>query len=128
MRTIAPVAVVLALGVAGMMLGMSGFSAAWGADPPSTDAAQRQVNDSASAVDPESGPVEGPVSQTDGSFIGLLASGLGNLIDVVGAVVLLPLTLTNLGFPAWFSVPVGVLAQAIAGIGFIEFAINREWT
>lgn len=127
MRTIAPVLIVLALGVAGMMTGMSGFSAAWGAEPPQTDAAASAVNDSA-GVGPNQGPVSGPVSTGDSSIVGLIVSGLTSLVDIGGAVVLLPVTLMTLGFPAWFAVPLGLLAQAIVGIGLIEFATNREWT
>lgn len=128
MRTITPMLVVLALGVSGMMLGMSGFADAWGAKPPQTTAAEEQLNDSASGLNPGDGPVQGPVSAADSSIVGLLASGLGNLVNVAASVALLPVTLINLGFPAWFSVPVGLFGQLTLGIGIIEFATNREWT
>lgn len=128
MRTIAAVGVVLALGVAGMMLGMSGFADAWGASPPKTTAAQEELNKSAGEVGPGNTPVSGPVSSADSSIVGLISSGLGGAVKVAGAVILLPLTLVNLGFPAWFAVPLGLLAQVITGIGIIEFATNREWT
>ena len=128
MRTITPVLLVLAIGTAGMMLGMSGFTAAWGAPAPQTDAAADAVNGSAGSVGPNEGPVSGPVSTGDSSIVGLIVSGLSSLVDIAGAVVLLPLTLMNLGFPAWFSVPLGLLAQAIVGIGLVEFATNREWS
>lgn len=128
MRTTAPVMIVLALGVSGMMLGMSGFEQAWGAPAPDTSAAQSEVNGSAADVDPSGQPISGPVSSADSSTVGLIASGLGTVTDVAGAVVLLPLTLMNLGFPAFFAIPLGGLAQLIAGIGIIEFAVNREWT
>ena len=128
MRTIAPIVVVLAIGVAAMMLGMSGFSAAWGADPPQTSAAQEELEDSSRDLAPQSGPVSGPVSGVDDSVIGLLASGLGSAVDVAGAGAVLPKALISLGFPAWFATPVGFLAQLIVGIGLFEFATSREWT
>lgn len=128
MRTTAPVMIVLALAVSGMMLGMSGFEQAWGAPAPDTSAAQDELNGSSGDLDPSGEPISGPVSSADSSTVGLIASGLGTLTDVAGAVVLLPLTLMNLGFPAYFAVPLGGLAQLIAGIGLVEFAVNREWT
>lgn len=128
MRTIAAVLMVLAIGTAGAMLGASGFSQAWGADPPQTTAAQEQVNNSSYGLNPNKGPVAGPVSASDSNIVGLIANGLGSLTDLAGAVVVLPLTLINLGFPAWFALPLGGLAYTIAGVGIIEFATNREWT
>lgn len=128
MRTIAPVMVVMALGVAGMMLGMSGFNDAWGAPAPQTSAAQEELNQSAERVDPQETPISGPVSAADSSTVGLIASALGTITDMVAAVVVLPLTLINLGFPPFFAVPLGLLAQLITGVGLIEFAVNREWT
>ncbi len=128
MRTVDPVLVVLAIGVAGAMLGMSGFTAVWGADTPSVDRASDKMNESAEAVSPNNGPVEGPVSSGDSSIVGLIANGLGSLVDIAGAVVLLPITLMNLGFPAWFAVPIGSIGEIIVGIGIFEFATNREWT
>lgn len=128
MRTIFVVFVVVTVGVSGMMLGMAGFADTWGAEPPRTDAAADQVNQSADNVGPDSGPVEGPVTSSDGSIVGLIVSGLGSLVNIAGAVVLLPVTLMNLGAPAWFAIPVGSLAELIVGIGIIEFATQREWT
>lgn len=128
MRTIAPMMAVLALAVAGMMLGMSGFSAAWGAPAPQTDRAQAELNNSSADLAPESGPVSGPVSAADSSIVGLISSGLTGAVEVGGAVALLPVTLINLGFPAWFSIPLGLVAYIITGLGIIEFATNREWT
>jgi hypothetical protein len=128
MRTLVPMMIVLALAVAGMMLTGGAFASEWGAQPPSTEQAQAGLNDSAGDVNPQSGPIEGPVAQTDGSIIGLIGSGLGTITKIGGAVATLPLTLVNLGFPAWFAYPLGLIGQLLVGIGIIEFAINREWT
>ncbi len=127
MRTIMPVLVVLAIGVAGAMLGMSGFESAWGAEPPSVEPASSQVNESAGSVGVEEGPVEGPVNSGESSIVGIVVDGLQSLTDIAGAVLVLPVTLMNLGFPAWFSIPVGAVAEALVGIGIIEFATNRVW-
>jgi len=122
-----PVFVVLAIGVAAAMIGMSGFIDAWGGEPPQVDAAASEVNESGAAVSPEQGPVEGPVSSGESNIVGLVVSGLGSLTDIAGAVVVLPITLMNLGFPAWFAVPIGTIAEAIVGIGIIQFATQRDW-
>lgn len=118
---------VLSVGVAAMMLGMSGFTAAWGAPAPQTDAAVSELNRSNENFNASDPPVEGPVSSTDSSFIGLLTSGLQSVVDVAAAVVVLPLTLINLGFPAWFSVPLGLLAQFLTAVGVVQFATKRDW-
>ena len=128
MRTTTPVLVVLAIGVAGLMIGGSGFTDVWGAKPPQVDSASSQVNASSANVSPNSGPVSGPVSTGDSSIVGLIVNGLGSLVDIAGAVAVLPLTLMNLGFPAWFAVPIGIIGELIVGIGLVEFATNRDWT
>jgi len=127
MRTIAPVGVVLAIGVAGMMLGMSGFTAAWGAPAPETTSAQEEVNGTSDDVAPGADPIAGPVSSEDSSTVGLIADGLSSLTNIAGGVAVLPLTLMNLGFPRWFALPIGSLASAVVGIGIIQFAVNRVW-
>lgn len=126
MRTIAPIFIVLAIGISGAMLTASGFEDAWGAPAPSTDAAQEEVSNS-SQSGPQNGPVSGPVSSGDSSIIGLLADSLGTLVSFAGAVLLLPLTLINIGFPAWFVNGIGSVATGVVGIGLIQFAVNRVW-
>lgn len=128
MRTLVPLGAVLAIAVAGAILGGSGFAAAWGAEPPTTaQGAQDRLNQSSSGVQPSNSPIDGPLSQTDDSIIGLIGSGLGSIVDIAGMAAFLPVTLTNLGFPAYFAYPLGTLAQLLTGIGVIQFAINREW-
>lgn len=119
--------VVLCIAVSGSMLGMSGFYDAWGAPAPQTDAAQDRLNDSAADVNPSGGAVSGPVSSSEGEIVGLIVNGLTSLTDAAGAVVLLPITLINLGFPVWFAMPVGGLATFLAGVGIIQWVTNRVW-
>lgn len=127
MRTIASVLVVLALGASGIMLGSAGFEAAWGAEPPQTAAAQEDLQDSAANSSVSEGPVSGPVNSGESSIVGLIVDGIASIVSVAGAVILLPVTLINLGFPAWFALPIGALAELIVGIGIIQFATNRVW-
>lgn len=128
MRTIAPVLLVLVIGTSGMMLGMSGFTDAWGSEPPQTDAAAEEVESGAGSVGPDDEPVSGPVTSGESNIVGLIVDGLSTLVGIAGAVLVLPVTLMNLGFPAWFAIPVGSVAEGIVGIGIIEFATQREWT
>lgn len=127
MRTIATVVAVLVIGTSGLMLGMSGFEAAWGAEPPQTDAAADEVEKGAGNVGPNEKPVTGPVTSGDSSIVGIIVDGITSLIKLAGAVIVLPATLMNLGFPAWFAIPIGSLAELIAGIGLIQFASKRDW-
>jgi len=128
MRTIAPILLVLVLGVSGSMLTMSGFGAAWGVDDPSIGPATDQVDEQADAVGPANGSATGPVTSGESSIVGLVVDSSQSIVGVAGSVMLLPITIMNLGFPAWFAIPIGSLAYVIAGIGVIEFATNREWT
>jgi hypothetical protein len=128
MRTLASVLVVFAIAVAGSMMALSGFGAVWGADPPQTQAAQDQLDDSAAQANPNDEPISGPVSSGESDIVGLIANGSSAIVDFAAAVVLLPITLIKMGFPAWFALPIGSVAYLIAGVGAIEFVTNREWT
>lgn len=130
MRTIAPILVVLCIGVAGSMIGMSGFADAWGAPQPETGGAQSELEETSEGVNPggPTGSASGPVSSGESSIVGLVVDGSRSIVGIGAAVVLLPVTLMNLGAPPWFALPVGSLAYVVSGIGVIEFATNREWT
>lgn len=118
---------VMMIGASGMMLSLSGFGQAWGAEPPQTNLAQKGLHGSAANLKPQNAPISGPVSSSNAPIIGLLASGLGSFVSAAGAVALLPMTLVHMGFPRWFAYPLGLLAYIIVGISIIEFAVNREW-
>lgn len=127
MRTLAPTMIVLAIAVSGAMIGMSGFADAWGVQEPDTAGPQEHLDEQSSDMNPNNGPVSGPVSSGESDVVGLIADGLNSLVDLAAAVALLPVTLNNLGFPWWFAAPIGSLAYIITGIGLIEFASNRVW-
>lgn len=138
MNTKAPVLMVLVLAASGAMLSGSGFADAWGAEAPSTSEAQKALdrsqevdavsNTSAGDKENESG-IKGPVGGggESGSVLGLILSSAGALATMIGAIVVFPITLMNLGFPAWFAVPIGALAEVIVGIGLMQFTSGREW-
>jgi len=128
MRTLAPVLIVLVLGVSGSMLSMAGFAGAWGVSDPGIGAASDQVNEQADDLAPANSSATGPVTSGESSIVGLVVDSSQSIVSVAGSVMLLPITIMQLGFPAWFAVPIGSLAYLIAGIGVVEFATNREWT
>lgn len=127
MNTTAAALMVLCIGVATAMLGGAGFAQAWGAPAPQTGAAQDQLNETGDRVNPEE-KVEGPVSSGDSDLVGLIVDSIQKIPKIAGAVMLLQVTLMELGFPAWFALPVGTFGQIIVAIGVIEVASNREWT
>lgn len=128
MRGIAGVMIVVAIGIASMMLGMSGFGTAWGAPDTGGSPAAAEVNDSASEVGPQGQPISGPVSTGDSSVVGLIVSGGQAFISFLGSVAVFPIVLIDLGFPPYMAVPGGILAQLLAGISIIEWYSNRELT
>lgn len=76
--------------------------------------------------------------QTEVGLLGSLGALGGNpiigfIIDfgdtakaLLSTVVLFPLYLTRLGFPSYFSYPVGVLCQVITTVGFFQVITGRE--
>ena len=130
MRTTAPVIMILCIGVAGAMVSMSGFADVWGTPEPQTAGAESALEDSADSVNPtgEEGSASGPVSSGESNIVGLIVDGGRSLAGIAAAVVLFPVTMINLGFPAWFSLPIGWFVYTLGGIGIIEWGTNREWT
>jgi hypothetical protein len=128
MRTIAPIFIVFVIAVSGSMIGMSGFADAWGVQAPETTGAQEELEETSEQVRPDNGSAEGPVNSGESSIVGLVVDGSTSAAEVGTAVILLPTTLMNLGFPAWFALPLGSIAYLVVGIGVFEFATNRELT
>lgn len=125
MRTKGPILLVIALGMAAMMWGMAGVDEAYSSDSiddlQSADELQSEANQSA-----VNDSFEGQAGQTDdGDIVGLIVSGLSSVARFAGMVALLPVELRNLGAPWWFAFPIGVTAQAIVGIGIIQFGTGR---
>lgn len=131
MRTQSVLGVVLCFGIMfGLLAGSGVGSAVFGASPGDAEAT-RTLDDIATDadVDPESesGGLSADVSgDNEPSIVGVAISGGQFVAQLVGAVALLPVTLTRLGFPYYFSVPVGGAAQVIAFIGLAQFVTGRE--
>jgi hypothetical protein len=123
---------VLSFGVAFSMLAGAGIGPAVFGESPADAESSRTLDEVAnqSNVDDESGgglgaDVEGDAEPT---LVGVAISGGKFVVNLVASVTLLPLMLMRLGFPAYFAVPLGGVAQIIAFIGLVEFIRTGELT
>lgn len=124
MRTKFILLLVMSMAVTGMVFQMSGFNDMVGYRGDSEEA-----SDEFEDVGNDSAPQKtvGADARTDesGTLVGVVITGISGIANFVGLVALLPVELNSMGFPWWFAYPIGLLAQAIIGIGFIQFASNR---
>jgi len=132
MQTTSVLGVVLAFGVTFSLLAGSGIGAAvFGASPGAAETT-RTLDDAASNadVDPdsESGGLSADVAgNNEPTLVGVALSGGQFATTLVASVALLPVTLMRLGFPAYFAVPVGGVAQIIAFIGLVQFVRGTDY-
>jgi len=131
MRTLYPVVVILAIGVAGVMWSMSGIGLIYGQDDPvDTGESSDKLNETAQSPEQESegdGGLFGIGNVGEESFVGIAVSAADSIISFVTAAVLLPLELQRLGLPRWFALPLGLGAQSIAFVGFLQFIAGRDY-
>lgn len=130
MRTIYPVLLVLALGTASLIWGLSGIAAVYTENDPiegseAGDAVEGQAGQSAAG---EEGDFEASARGDDSdNLVGVVFSGIDAIVSFASMVALLPFELQNLGFPRYFAYPIGVLAQGLVGIGIVQFASGRVY-
>jgi hypothetical protein len=128
MRTAPVIGVVLSLGVAFALLAGSGIGpAVFGESPGDAESAStlEEIGDEA-AVD-EEGVSADVAGDNEPTLVGFALSGGQFVVQTVGAVALLPITLTRLGFPSYFAVPAGAMAQIVAVIGLFQFLRTGEF-
>jgi len=133
METKSVFGVVLAFGLAFALVAGSGLGAAvFGASPGDAETS-RTLEDiqSEASVDEDAKNSDGGLSANIGTdneptLVGVAIAGGQFLTSLVGAVALLPVTLMRLGFPNYFAVPVGGIAQIIAFIGLVQFIRTGE--
>lgn len=125
MRTTFPLVAVLSLFVAMAFFSGSGFNAIVDGDR-NTKSLESEVNETANesvgGFDQLSGSRSG---EDEGSIVGIVVAGARNIGKLIGMFALLPVTMTNLGFPVWFAAPVGIVLELIASIGIIQFVTGR---
>ena len=124
--------VVLCFGLAFAMLSGSQVGAMVFGENPGDESTIETLGDiseeTGAEQDSEGDGLEGDVAGDDEpTVVGLTISAARFGWNLVLAVGLLPFTLMRLGFPEWFSFPVGSLALIIAFVGFAQFVIGREW-
>ena len=132
MQTKPIIAVVLAFGVSFSLMAGSGFGAAVYGQSPGEAETSRTIEEvsSQASVDEnsEAGGLSADVAgDNEPTVVGVALSGGQFADELVGAVALLPVTLIGLGFPAYFAVPIGGVAQIIAFIGLVQFVTGREY-
>jgi hypothetical protein len=132
MQTKTVLGLVLAFGVAFSLLAGSGIGAAIFGASPGDAQTSRTIDDAAnqSTVDKEAegGGLGADVTgDNEPTLVGVAISGGRFAAQLVGSVALLPVTLMRLGFPAYFAVPVGGVAQIIAFIGLVQFVRGTEY-
>jgi len=131
MRSKSVLGVVLAFGVVFSLIAGSGIGAAVFGEDPSGAETSRTLDEisNESSVDPDDG--DGLSADVTGdnepTLVGVAISGGAFAANLVASVALLPVTLMRLGFPAYFAVPVGGVAQIIAFIGLIQFVRGTEY-
>jgi len=132
MRTKSVVGVVLCFGLAfallsGSQVGPMVFGESPGGDP-TAETLEQIGNETGVEQDRGGEGLTGDVAgDNEPTVVGLTISAARFGWNLVVAVGLLPLTLVRLGFPTWFSYPVGSIALIISFIGFAQFVIGREW-
>jgi len=122
--------VVLAFGVMFSLAAGSGVGATiFGESPGEAETSQtlEDISNDASVDSEEGGGIDADVAgDNEPTTVGLALSGGEFLATFVGAIALIPLTLTNIGFPYWFAVPIGGAAQIVGTIGLFQFVTGRE--
>jgi hypothetical protein len=131
MQTKSILGLVLAFGVAFSLLAGSGIGAAiFGASPGDAQTSRTLddvSNDSSVDRDDEAGLGADVTGDNEPTLVGVAISGGRFAAQLVGAVALLPLTLMRLGFPSYFAIPIGGVAQIIAFIGLVQFVRGTEY-
>lgn len=133
MRSRSIIGVVLCVGLAFSLLSGSGIGAAVFGESPDGDQTTRALEDIAGDADIEEDAEGGGGLAADiggdnePTLVGVALSGGQFAASLVGAVALLPVTLIQLGMPAYAAVPLGGMAQIVALIGLVQFVRGTEF-
>jgi len=130
MRTKSVLGLALAFGFSFALLSGSGMGATIFGENPGDDPSIDTLGDigDEASVSEEDGGLSGDTSgRNEPTLRGFVFSTARFGAELVAAVGMLPITLTRLGFPAYFAFPAGALAQIIAFMGLGQFVAGREW-
>jgi hypothetical protein len=125
MRTLAPLALVLALALTGAMFSGSGFNQLVDGEKE-LGQVQDQVDQAGAGSPAGEGELESNRRGTDdGSIVDLVISSAASIGRFAGLALTLPITMKELGFPGWFAFPVGSIIEILVAIGVIQFVSGR---
>jgi len=130
MRAKSVVGIVLCFGLAFSLLAGSGIGGAIFGENPGDETTVDTLEDlgeEAGLEDEDESFSADVTGDNEPTLTGLTLSAGQFAGQLVVSVALLPLTLARLGFPTWFSYPVGGIAQVIALIGMMQFVLGREF-
>jgi len=119
------VAVVMAIAVAALMFSLSGYAGLYGGDPTTGLGQSQSALEDTAANESVEGGVGGQISGQDPSLVSLTVNGASSVASVLAFIVLLPISLQNLGFPFWFSFPIGLVVQLMGFISMVQFVSGR---
>lgn len=107
---------VISMAVSSALLAGSGFNAWAGVGyDPGLGGPMDDLHDTA-REDPESSVVTDAVN-----LIGLAIAAIQIIVDMFVWVYLFPFALMNIGFPAWFAIPIGAPIEYVNIVGTAEF-------
>jgi len=117
--------VAIAVAAAAMMFGLSGYGAFYANDPSDgLGPMETGLNQTADNESVQAG-VDGQITGQDPSLVSVIVNGASSIANIIAFVIFLPVALENLGFPFWFSVPVGLIAQLGGFIALAQFTTGR---
>jgi len=120
MRGVPIIAIAISFAVAYAMLSGAGFTAATGAG--GGGGIVQEVDDQAN----KSVGINGSAgTQDDGDIVGFIINGSDKLLDFFLLGLTIGSVLGNLGFPEWFTTPVGWVIQITLTVAFVQVVINR---
>jgi hypothetical protein len=125
MRTLYPLAVVVAVGLTLIIFGATGFSAALGQQSGSGSAVADAVNDSSQNSAVDSG-VTG-AGNSDGSLFGMIVNAGQSVLGYAQMILYFPSALTAIGVPSAYAFPIGGIVEVIVGIGVFQFILGRNY-
>jgi len=128
MKTEYPLVLVAAMAIAGLMLTMAGPGGTSFSDGVGTERANQQTMNELETTSQATSVANG--NMPGGGVIAmvfLVITAAKQLFSIIMMVVLLPIQLRDLGFPAMFAFPVGLIVQIVASIGILQFLSGRVY-
>jgi hypothetical protein len=130
MRTIYPLVLVIAMGLATMMLtgsGAAGYFLADGGYTSLADSVEEKGESGPIGGEDEGDGLSGSAQSENnpGSIVGLVIAGGKLITSFFELVTLLPFKLQNMGFPFWAAYPVGLAVQLLGSISIVQVVSGR---